>query len=75
MLKPVYENVRIYKKVEVIYERSKSSLCFSIKVNCISPTKKNRSNRLEVFLGKGALEICSKLTVEHPCRSAISVKL
>ena len=27
------------------------------------------------FLGKGALKICSKVTGEHPCRSAISIKL
>ena len=26
-----------------------------------------------VFLGKGALKICSKFTVEHPCQSAVSV--
>ena len=26
-------------------------------------------------LGKGVLKICSKFTVEHPCRSAISIKL
>ena len=31
-----------------------------------------RSNRPEVFLGKGALKICSKFTGEHPCRSLIS---
>ena len=28
-----------------------------------------------MFLGKGALKICSKFTGEHPCRSAISIKL
>ena len=28
-----------------------------------------------MFLGKGALKICSKFTEEHPCRSAISIKL
>ena len=28
-----------------------------------------------MFLGKGALKICSKFTGEHPCRSAISAKL
>ena len=28
-----------------------------------------------VFLGKGTLKICSKLTGGHPCRSAISIKL
>ena len=30
---------------------------------------------LQVFLGKGVLKICSKFTGEHPCQSAISVKL
>ena len=28
-----------------------------------------------MFLGKGVLEICSKFTGEHPCRSAISIKM
>ena len=28
-----------------------------------------------MFLRKGVLEICSKFTGEHPCRSAISIKL
>ena len=35
----------------------------------------DRSSHLEVFLGKGVLKICSKFTGEHPCRSAISIKL
>ena len=34
-----------------------------------------RSSRPEVFLGKGVLKIFSKFTGEHPCRSAISIKL
>ena len=34
-----------------------------------------RNSRLEVFLVKGVLEICSKFTGEHPCRSTISIKL
>ena len=34
-----------------------------------------RSSHLEVFLGKGVLKICSKFTREHPCRSAILMKL
>ena len=34
-----------------------------------------RSNHPEVFLVKGVLKICSKFTGEHPCRSAISIKL
>ena len=35
----------------------------------------NRSSLLQVFLRKGVLKICSKFTEEHPCRSAISIKL
>ena len=34
-----------------------------------------RSNHPEVFLEKGILKICNKLTEEHLCRSVISVKL
>ena len=33
-----------------------------------------RSSGTEVFLEKGVLKICSKLTENHLCRSAISVK-
>ena len=29
----------------------------------------------EVFLRRGVLKICSKFTGEHPCRSAISIKM
>ena len=35
----------------------------------------SRSSRLEMFLRKGVLEICSKFTGEQPCRSVISKKL
>ena len=35
--------------------------------------KKHRSSRPERFIGKGVLKICSKLTGEHPCRSAIPI--
>ena len=34
-----------------------------------------RSSNPEVFLGQGVLKICSKFTGEHPCRTAISIKL
>ena len=34
-----------------------------------------RSSHPDVFLVKGVLKICSKFTSEHPCRSAISIKL
>ena len=35
----------------------------------------SKSSHPEVFLGKGVLKICSKFTGEHPCWSAISMKL
>ena len=34
-----------------------------------------RSSHSELFLGKGVLKICSKFTGEHPCWSAILIKL
>ena len=34
-----------------------------------------RSSHLEVFWRKSVLKICIKFTGEHPCRSAISIKL
>ena len=34
-----------------------------------------RSSHPEVFLEKGVLKICNKLTEEHLCRSVISIKL
>ena len=34
-----------------------------------------RSSHPEVFLGKGVLKICNRFTGEHPCRSAILIKL
>ena len=33
------------------------------------------SSRPDVLLGKGFLKTCNKFTGEHPCRSAISIKL
>ena len=41
----------------------------------VTKVRRNRSNDLEVFLGKGVLKICSKFTGEHPCRSASSINL
>ena len=38
-------------------------------------SKHTRSSHPEVFLEKGVLKICIKFTGEHPCRSAISIKL
>ena len=36
---------------------------------------KIRSNHPEVFLEKSVLKICNKFAGEHPCQSAISIKL
>ena len=41
----------------------------------IPQNQSNRSSRPEVFLVKVVLKICSKFTGEHPCCSAISIKL
>ena len=35
----------------------------------------HRSSHPDEFLRKGVLKICNKFTGEHPCRSAISIKL
>ena len=51
---------------------------FKIKSNGkkqFSNSVKYKSSHPEVFLRKGVPKICSKLTGEYPCRSAISVKL
>ena len=38
-------------------------------------SNRSRSSHPEVFQGKDVLKICSKFTSEHPCHSAISIKL
>ena len=40
---------------------------------CEKGTNSSGSSCLEVFLGKGVLKKCSKFTVEHSCRSVISI--
>ena len=51
----------------------------SLKIGFIGLTMKNvtkfRGSHPEVFLGEGVLKICGKFTGEHPCWSAISIKL
>ena len=57
---------------------STGELCRDIGDFAVFPVikvRRNRSSHLEVFVGKGVLKICSKFTGEHPCRSAISIKL
>ena len=47
--------------------------CLLCSKNCLNGHY--RRSPSEVFLGKGVPKICSKFTKEHPCRSAISIKL
>ena len=61
---------------------NKFHLCIGISRMCIchlfvliSNQTYVRSSPSEVSLGKGVLNICSKFTGEHPCQSAISIKL
>ena len=48
---------------------------FIVLIAFFSHHKIHRSNHPEVFLVKGVLKICIKFIGEHPCRSAISIKL
>ena len=43
--------------------------------NCDFNLLMARSSHQEVFQEKGVLKLCSNFTGEHPCRSAISIKL
>ena len=49
--------------------------CFHVNFVKFSRIAYLRSSQPEVFLGIGVLKICSKFTGDHPCRSAISIKL
>ena len=53
----------------------KVSKLFLLSPCCCMEETKNKSSHPEVFLGKVVLKLCSKFTGEHPCQSAISVKL
>ena len=44
-------------------------------VNHFSKRALSRNSPLETFLGKVVPKLCSKFRREHPCRSAISIKL
>ena len=60
--KSLKEQMRLITHFEIILSKKLSK-----KLSC------QRSSRPEVFLRKGVLKICSKLTGENPCRSAISI--
>ena len=52
-----------------------SSVCFVFFPSFFLFAMDLRKQSPEVFLGKDDLKTCSKFTGEHPCRSAISIKL
>ena len=58
----------IWKYVFFVTSTISQSLLGQAMPNC-------RSSQPELFLGKGVLNICSKFTGQHPCRSTISTKL
>ena len=49
--------------------------CYNVFLLRYFPSVSCRNSHPGVFWGKGVLKICSKFTGEHPCRSAISIKL
>ena len=59
----------IFSKVAILQSAASS------KVDFVAGFSRNRNSCPEVFIKKGVLKICSKFTGEHPCRSAISIKL
>ena len=75
----VFSDNTICKKLSILSEHKGIHFFQIVRHNCahtISNTNcKNRSSHLEAFLGKSVLKKCSNFTVEHPCRSAISIKL
>ena len=68
-----------FKNFKNLHLFSKEAPFFFQSINFIwqLPKKRSifRSSHPEVFLKKGVLKICNKFTGEHPCRSAISIKL
>ena len=59
--------------VKIYNKKTNKTLIYLNEV--IHKTTKTRSSHSHEFLRKGVLKICSKFTGEHPCRSAISIKL
>ena len=57
------------------FQTGLSSLRVSCKLPLICDNKMYRGSHSEVFQGESVREICSKFTGEHPCRSAVSIKL
>ena len=67
-------SLTVFAKSSIIDLRrfNTSRICFSYRT--VSSTM-YRSSYPEVLVRKVILKICSKFTGEHPCRSAISIKL
>ena len=63
---PLTDNITLSIKELKIWRSFKQGSFILIKCTSSHP---------EVFLRKGVLKMCSKFTGEHPCRSAISIKL
>ena len=63
-----------YFQIFKIYIRGKQFLDF-LRLIPYQPISCHWSEAALVFLWKGVLKICHKHTGEHPCQSAISVKL
>ena len=59
-----------YNLTDSIYKRK-----FQMEKNPAKMQSKAEAVTQKVFLEKGVLKICSKFTEEHPCQSAISIKL
>ena len=64
-----FKNPFLYKEHAVAASAKHLSVCTT------TSHTTNRSSLSEGFFEKDALKICSKVTGEHPCRSAISIKL
>ena len=62
--------VKIIEKINVVLLCQKFYISFEISLGILPETGEVAR---EVFLGKGALKICSKFAGEHPCQGAMSI--
>ena len=70
-----YETTVISAVVFSLFSIVNFYLMHNVWATCLSFLIAGRSSPSQVFLGKCILKICSKFSVEHPCRIAISIKL
>ena len=83
--KNINNTVRLYRHLSISYDYGFVHGCFLFLIfiktaafqnfSFLIYIKKNRSSHPYMFLGKGVLKICSTFTGQHPCLSAISIKL